>query len=178
MEMVTLGRRQIAKDDFVKAIQSSDTIAKVCDNLGFNNTVGTTRQYIRKQIDVLGIDISHFKYQGSMNQDFAKAAEKNIKHFNLSADNQQYYDAFEQTIVKSSWATYKATIGNFLEQLSSKDFATVTVNEIVRFVGNRTSADAHLRSLMIFIVSNDINNAKQKVNKDMLIWLISNRAKV
>jgi hypothetical protein len=37
----------------------------------------------------------------------------------------------------------------------------------------KNNVAAHIRSMMMYVVSNNINNAKETVSKDMLIWLIS-----
>ena len=178
MEQVQIGRRSVDKDAFISAVKESRSLMEVTRSLGFNDTVPTTRKMIKEQIEAMKLNTEHFKAGNRFTeQELEKMAQKNIKAFTLSKGNQTYYDAFKATIAQGSWGTYKASIGNFMEQLKDKDFATVTEEEIVAFTGNRDNPNAHIRSFMMYIVSNDINNAKQKVSKDMLIWLITNKAK-
>lgn len=141
--------------------------------LGFNKSVGSTQKAIQEQINNLKLDTTHFKPCMYSKEYLAEKAITSVKTFTLSKDNQQYYDSFKQTITAKSWITYKASVGNFLEFLKDKDFATISDTEIMNYVGERYNAKSHIRSMMMYIVSNDINNAKQKVSKDMLIWLIS-----
>ena len=177
MEQVLIGRRSVNYPVFVDAVKTSSSVTDVCDKLGFNNTVATTRKAIKEQIQSLHLDVSHFNKPLIDTSNFQKAAEERIKAFSLSSDNQKYFDAFQTSVSEGSWWTYKATIGNFLEQLADRDFATITEQDITNYADGRKNAESHLRSLMTYIVSNDINNAKQKVSKDMLIWLISSRVK-
>lgn len=178
MEQVQIGRRSVDKDAFITAVKESRSLMEVTRSLGFNDTVPTTRKMIKEQIEAMELNTEHFKAGNKFTeQELAKMAQKNIKAFTLSNDNQMYYDAFKATIAQGSWGTYKASIGNFMEQLKDKDFATVTEDEVETFTGNRNNPNAHIRSFMMYIVANDINNAKQKVSKDMLIWLITNKAK-
>ena len=180
METLTIGRRSVNKDTLIEAVQNSHSAVEVCEAIGFNKTVFTTVNIIKETIQALGLDTTHFKtpLTREHTEKFNAYQENRIKAFNLNANNQQYYEAFEKSITSGSWATYKSTIGNFLESLGDIDFAkTMNTNKIDAFTQGKTNAESHIRSLLIFIVANDINGAKAKVYKDMLIWCISNRAK-
>jgi site-specific recombinase XerD len=93
-----------------------------------------------------------------------------------------YYNSLEQEFEfkKTSFTTYKPNIGAFLEFLGERDFATVTVTDIEDYVrehkdgseSTKKNCIAHLRSLMANAVKKNINNAVDKVSKEMLIWLI------
>jgi len=179
-EIIKIGRRDINTDTFIQAVQNSHSAVEVCKNIGLNETVCTTVNIIKDTIQALGLDTAHFKtpLNRERTEKFTAYQENRIKSFKLNANNQQYYDAFEKSITSGSWATYKSTIGNFLESLGDIDFAkTMNTNKIDTFTQGKTNAESHIRSLLIFIVANDINGAKAKVYKDMLIWCISNRAK-
>lgn len=173
MEQILIGRRTVDKDTFIAAVKQSNSVRATCELLGFNKTVGSTRNAIQEQIDNLKLDTTHFKPCMYSKEYLEKVAITSVKAFTLSKDNQQYYDSFKQTITPKSWLTYKASVGNFLEFLKDKDFATTSDIEIMNYVGERYNAKAHIRSMMIYVVSNNINNAKEKISKDMLIWLIS-----
>lgn len=178
MEQVQIGRRSVDKNEFIQVVKESRSLMEVTRSLGFNQTVSTTRKFIKEQIEAMRLDTSHFKaghkFTEEETEEYIKAK---IKAFSLNEDNQKYYDAFKSSITQISWGTYKASIGNFMEQLGDKDFATVTEDEVIAFTENRNNPNSHIRSFMMYIVANDINNAKAKVSKDMLIWLITNKAK-
>jgi hypothetical protein len=100
-----------------------------------------------------------------------------VKQFNLSSTNQVYYNSFESKFEgkPGSWAQYKVTVGDYLEKCD--DFALVTVADIENYVNShdekiKHNKEAHLRSLMQWIVKNDVNGAMAKVSKEMLIYLI------
>jgi hypothetical protein len=103
--------------------------------------------------------------------------ERRIKQFNLNEVNQIYMSEFEKTVSPASYPTYKATIGNYLESLKNVDFATVDAWNIERYTEGRANAIAHIRSLMTYIVANNICDARDKVSKETLIWLIDSKAK-
>lgn len=180
METLTIGRRTVNTDQFIQAVANSHSAVDTCKNLGFNATVCTTVNIIKENIQALGLDTAHFKtpLNRERTEKFTAYQENRIKSFKLNANNQAYYDAFEKSISEKSWATYKSTIGNFLESLGEVDFAkTMNTNKIDSFTKGRTNAESHIRSLFIYIVANDVNGAKAKVYKDMLLWCISDRAK-
>jgi hypothetical protein len=179
-DIIKIGRRHVDKETFVKAVQNSKSVIEVCKAIGFNETVCTTHKAIRERIEAMQIDTAHFTL--ALNREhtdkFKAMIERRITSFKLCENNQKYYEAFEKIIAPASWPTYKATIGNFLESLGDIDFAkTMNTNKIDNFTQGRASAESHIKSLMIYIVSNDINGAKAKVYKDMLLWCVSNRAK-
>jgi hypothetical protein len=178
-ELLSIGRRTVNKDNFINAVQNSKNLDGVCKALDFNATVGTTRKLIREHINALQLDTTHFdrKFNIEHTEKYTAMIERHVKSFNLNENNQKYYDAFEKSINPASWATYKATIGNFLESLKDIDFATIDVDMAEDYIQGKDNRAAHLRSLMVYIVANDINDAKAKVSKDVLIWCISNRAK-
>jgi len=124
-----------------------------------------------------------------------------IKEFNVSNTNNQMYMAlFEQSFIQrdaqSSWNQYKVNIGDMLQELDTRDFLTVSYEEIEKFANEKEVRDysytkegledkewkqaekakkncrSHIRSLMIFLVKNDINNAVEIVSKETLIGLI------
>ncbi|MED3976212.1 HNH endonuclease signature motif containing protein [Priestia megaterium] len=54
---------KITDEDFSKAIESSEFMVDVLEKLGYNRTSGTMTKYIKKRIESLGLDTSHFKGQ-------------------------------------------------------------------------------------------------------------------
>ena len=124
-----------------------------------------------------------------------------IKEFNITNENnKQYMALFEQSFVdrgaETSWRQYKPNVGEMLQELDTRDFLTVTYEEIEEFANTKEVRDysykkedltekewkrgekakkncrAHIRSLMIFLVKNDINGAIEKVSKETLVGLI------
>lgn len=103
------------------------------------------------------------------------------KEFNVSWVNQVYLEKFLDKFDSKSRSTYKVSVGEFLSELGTNDFAKITPARMMRFAdtkspAQRKNAIAHLRSMMMYSVKNDINGAAEKVKKETLIWLLSNRA--
>jgi len=171
---IAIGSRSVPENQFVTAVKNSRSVRQVCDNIGFNSNVSTTLNYIKEQIANLGLDTAHFKKEYTC--DHEAISERRLKTFTLSKDNEIYFEAFKASVSDTSWFTYKATVGNFLEGLN-KDFATVTPEEILSFTENKPNRNAHIRSMMIYCVNNNINDAVEKVSKQTLIWLIGSTAK-
>ncbi|MCK9198456.1 MAG: hypothetical protein M0P49_02520 [Bacilli bacterium] len=173
-DTITIGRRTVTFENFLNAVKNSKRYTEVCDYLGFNRTVGSTKDAIKQQIEALGIDISHFEYKYTKSEKYDQAAKQKRKTFNISPINQPYYDIMEQKFEDKpqSWGTYKVDVGGILEYLREKDFATITIQEIEDYAGDKKSAVLHVRSMLITTVKENINNAVEQVSKDMLIWLI------
>jgi hypothetical protein len=177
METIKLGRREVNNDLFIQAVANNNKITDICVAIGFNPTVVTNRGNIENKILELGLNHSHIKFFGRREkQEFV---ERRIKTFSLSNDNQIYLDEFLSSLAEKSMATYKASCGNFLEEVGEQDFITVTKGRILEFAGRKNTeamqrnVEAHLRSMMIYCITNNINGAVDKVSKEMLIWLIS-----
>jgi tRNA A22 N-methylase len=110
-----------------------------------------------------------------------QAAQHNTKQFNIIGINQKYYNLFAESFSgrHASFQQYKVHIGDFLEKLGNKDFATITSQDIENYVnawdsGEKTKANckAHIRSMLIYAIKENIENAVDKVSKKMLVWLI------
>lgn len=104
-----------------------------------------------------------------------------VKEFEISKGNRIYYDMFLDKFEPKSRVNYKVSVGGFLSELGTYDFARVSPARINKFTekqrpGAQKNATSHLRSMMMYIVKNDINGAVEKVSKEMLIWLIGSRA--
>lgn len=101
-----------------------------------------------------------------------------LKEFQLSHQNRIYFETFKAHMAPRSWTTYKVDVGAFLEEIGTYDFAKVTPARMRRYAEERRSsrqcrqAVIHLRSLMSFIVQNDVGGAREKVSKEMVIWLL------
>lgn len=103
------------------------------------------------------------------------------KEFGIAKVNQDYYTKFLGKFNPESRATYKVSIGGFLSEIGTNDFAKVTPARMLRFAETKSPAQqknsiAHLRSMMMYSVKNNINGAAEKVRKETLIWLLNNRA--
>ena len=102
------------------------------------------------------------------------------KQFIISEVNRPYYEMFLKRFPEASRRTYKVNVGQFLEALGPSDFAKIPPSKIKMYVrgkipGQRRCAESHLRSMMMFIVQNDISGAANKVKKETLIWLLEKR---
>jgi hypothetical protein len=170
MTMIQIGRRSVEKDRFIEAVQKAERLREVVEILGFNSTVGSTKEIIRERIKELGLNTDHFKGQYNKTENFYKINKS--KDYNISKGNKLYIDIMEQKIDPKSWSTYKCSLGNFLEYIGTQDFATVTPLQMERFCGSKKNSLAHIRSMMITAVKENVNNAVDKVSKEMLVWLI------
>lgn len=176
MEVVKIGKREVDKEAFIHAVANNKSLTHIIDELGFKSNVTTTRWDVETRIKELGLDTSHLKKKKIVHEE---EAINRVKQFTLNKDNQQYYDSFLPSLAERSTATYKSSVGNFMESIGSQDLMTVTGSQILEFANTKESdamkrnVEAHLRSLMVYCITNDINNAVDKVSKEMLIWLIS-----
>ena len=103
------------------------------------------------------------------------------KEFEISKTNRIYFETFLSRFNTLSRATYKVNVGAFLSELGTNDFAKITPARINRYVesrnpGQQKNASAHLRSMMMYIVKNNINGAAEKVKKETLVWLLNSRS--
>lgn len=178
---VKIGRREFNYNSFITAVQQAKTYSELCESLGMNKTVQTTINVLKERIMELNLDTSHFTYKFNISDKMLQAAKNNSKQFNITGVNKTYYDLFEKSFSgkPASWAQYKVHCGDYLEKLESKDFVNATVKEIEDFIDSLSSGEktklnckAHLRSLMIFIIKENIESAVDKVSKEMLVWLI------
>jgi hypothetical protein len=173
METLAIGRRLIDKETLINAVKTVNSnhgkISDVLTLIGFNPTVSTTRQMVTAAINELNLDYSGIRKFGYSNKE---STQKRIKTFKLSKGNQLYLDRFLNSIKPESRATYKASCGNFLQELGTNDFARVSPERMLKFAEGSKANIAHLRSMMIYCIKNNINEAKSKVSIDMAIWLI------
>lgn len=169
-KVVILGRRTVNYDKFVEAVKNAKRYTEVCDNLGFNNTVGTTKQIIKDRIKELGLSTLHFEYKYNKSDKYYQAHRG--KDYKIDSVNQPYFDIMESKIDSNSFNTYRCSIGNFLEHICEQDFATITPKQLEDYCGEKKNQMAHIRSMMITAVKENINDAVEKVSKEMLIWLI------
>ena len=175
MEVVKIGKREVDKDVFIQTVANNKSLTHIIEALGFNPLPTSTRWDVTAKIEELGLNTDHLKKKKIVHEEEVQAR---VKQFNLSKDNQQYYDEFLSSITERSMATYKSSIGNFMEELKDQDFVTISKEQIQEFASTKKTdsmvknVTAHIRSMMIYLVVNNINNAEEKVSKDMLIWLI------
>jgi len=175
METVKIGLREVDKEVFIKAVADNDSLTNIFKAIGFNHVPTTNRHNVEKLIAELNLPTEHLKAKKVINPETYKANEK---QFNLSNDNKQYLDTFLDSLTDTSRATYKASCGNFLETLDSQDFMKIDSDKIIAFANTKNSeaqkenVKAHIKSMMVYCVNNDINGAVEKVSKQMLVWLI------
>jgi hypothetical protein len=180
-QVVIIGRRTVNYEKFINTVKESKRYSEVCDRLGFNSTVTTTIASIKAKIEEMGLNTSHFEYKYTKSDKCVASNNSKVKVFSIMPVNQCYYNSMEKEFEskQTSFNTYKPNIGAYLESIGNKDFATVTVTDIENYVNNKDGSEstkkncmAHIRSMMINAVKNNVNCAVDKVNKDMLIWLI------
>lgn len=181
MEIIKVGRRDFDYNTFINAVHKATTYSGLCEDLGMNKTVQTTINVLKSKVTELNLDTKHFTHKYNISEKVLQSAQHNTKQFNLVGVNKTYFDLFGKTFLgkPASWSQYKVHCGDFLERIGNKDFATITIQDIENFIntwdaGEKTKLNckSHLRSLMIFIIKEDIENAVDKVSKEMLVWLI------
>lgn len=178
--IIKVGRREVDCEKFIEAVKTSRYYKDICGKLGFNDTVSTTRAAIKEAAKGINLDISHLT-EYTRTEKVINSVSNRIKTFNIASVNQAYYNSIEEKF-GDRFVTYKPSIGAFLEFIGNRDFITVDVTEIENYVKAKEGSDAtrqncmaHLRSLMINTVKNNVSNAVDKVSKNMLIWLISEK---
>jgi hypothetical protein len=173
MEMIKIGKREISKEFFIQAVANNNSLTKIIEAIGWNPIPTTTRENVLSKIEELELDTSHIKQLKRVFETTTK-----IKEFTLTETNKQYLDSFLDTIANNSRPTYKASCGNFLEKIDKQDFITVTEDQILEFASTRSTeatkrnVESHIRSMLIYCVNNNINGAIDKVDKQLLLWLI------
>ena len=176
MEVVKIGRREIDKEVFIQAVANNNSLTHIIQAIGLNHVPTSTRHNVAAKIEELGLNTTHIKAKNKVN---TEAYQSRVKTFKLSKSNQNYLDKFLSSLQERSQATYKATCGNFLQAIGTNDFVKISPKRIMDFANTknteamRNNVTAHLRSMMIYCVNNDISAAVEKVSKEMLIWLIS-----
>lgn len=175
MEVVKIGLREVDKELFINAVANNDSLTHILEAIGFNPIPTTNRHNVENLIAELNLPTDHIKAKKKINLETYKANEK---QFNLNEDNKQYLDSFLPSLSDNSRATYKASCGNFLETLGSQDFMKANSEQVVAFANTKNSeaqkanVTAHIKSMMVYCVNNDVNGAIDKVSKQMLVWLI------
>lgn len=169
---IKIGKSHFSTEQFITAVKASSRFTEVADRLGLNKTVSSHISGIKTNVEQLHIDTSHFKYIYNMSEEAkARTTEQKIKQFNLTADNQKYFEAFETSIKPESWATYKASVGNFMEGLN-KDITEVTITEVEDFIQGKENRRAHIKSFLTYIIKNNINDCQEKMTNSALLVTI------
>lgn len=121
----------------------------------------------------------------------AMAAYANqVKVFDLSDVNKKYVESFKVTKYpladeeseagkkqKASWLQYKSSVGNFL-QIVGKDAVEVTEADLAIFVNSinnvntRTNKIAHIKSFLVHLIQNNVENCIERASRDTLILII------
>jgi hypothetical protein len=169
---IKIGKSHYTTDQFITAVKASSRFTEVADRLGLNKQVSSHISGIKTYVEQLHIDTFHFKYIYNMSEEAkARTNEQKTKYFNLTADNQIYYNEFEKSIKPESWATYKASIGNFMEQIN-KDITEVTITEAEDFIQGKDNRKAHIKSFLTYIIKNNINDCQNKMTNNALLVTI------
>lgn len=179
-KIIKVGKKKYTYKAFTDAVKLAKSLSELCKILDINYTVSTNVNNVKSKIVELGLNTTHFKYNRATTEKVLESHKKSIKQYNLSNINKKYYNEFENSFdKKTSFKQYKVHCGDFLEQLGNTDFAMVTVEDIENYVNNYKGSDktkanckAHIRSMMIYVVKNDVEGALNKVSKEMLLYLI------
>ncbi|WP_297419728.1 phage integrase N-terminal SAM-like domain-containing protein [Clostridium sp.] len=112
----------------------------------------------------------------------AKSAwERQVKHLHTEVNNNKiYWDEFVKNSGKSetSLVQYKSTIFNFMETIN-KDLCLVTREDIENFVADaknektRNNKIAHIKSILTYIVHDNVADCLDRFSKETLILIIS-----
>jgi hypothetical protein len=171
---IKIGKNHYTTEQFITAVKTSGRFTEVADRLGLNKQVSSHISGIKTYVEQLHIDTSHFKYIYNMSEEAkVRTTESKIKQFHLTAENQKYFEAYEESFGdnKSSWATYKASVGNFMEQIN-KDITQATITEAEDFIQGKDNRRAHIKSFLTYIIKNNINDCQDKMTKDALLVTI------
>jgi hypothetical protein len=113
-------------------------------------------------------------------------ATGNFKQYNISDINKHYLDSFQKGKYpdlltdkkqRMSFNQYRCTVNNFLESLS-KDVAMVKREDIDNFLAlipnetTRGNKAAHIKSFLVYLISNNVKNCTSKISRDLLIKLL------
>lgn len=181
IQTVKVGRREFDYITFANTVKSSKAFSELCDKLGMNKTVQTTINVLKERVKELNLDTSHFTTKYNVSEKVYQSARNNSKQFNIVGVNKVYYDEFCKSFADrpTSWSQYKVHLGDFLEKLGNNDFATVTAEEIELYSNYGTSSKAtkanckaHIRSMLAYIVKENIEGAFGKVSKEVLVWML------
>ena len=103
-----------------------------------------------------------------------------VKEHKLSEINEKYYNSFKSKFKdkEASWRQYKVDVGAFMEKHEG-DIAKVKVLDIQAYASansknekTKNNKEAHIRSFLQWIVKNDVEGAKDKIDRDVLVYLI------
>ena len=103
-----------------------------------------------------------------------------VKEHKLSEVNEKYYNSFKSKFKdkEASWRQYKVDVGAFMEKYQ-EDVARVKITDIQAYAidnskneKTKSNKEAHIRSLLQWIVKNNVEGAKDKVDRDVLVYLI------
>jgi hypothetical protein len=174
-EIIKIGKTTFLKEKFVSIVSSAKSFPDIAEKLGLNKTVTTHLNNIKIVCEQEGINTSHLKIWKSENYCTP------MKQYSLCEDNQAYFDAFEtnEAVKESSKSAYRSGIGMFLESLKRTDCADITVDVVENYIINKEgseatkiNAQAHVMALLRYIIKNDVNGAKERVSRDLLVYLI------
>lgn len=110
-----------------------------------------------------------------------KAHENLVKHLNTEVNNNKiYWNEFYKNSgkSKSSLVQYKSTIFNFMEYIN-KDLCLVNREDITNFVATaknektRNNKISHIKSILEYLVRNNIADCLNRISKETLILIIS-----
>lgn len=111
---------------------------------------------------------------------------RQFKQYEISDMNRQYFEAFQRARYpeyeknikqRNSLNQYRSTISNFLEAIS-KDVAMTKREDIDTFLSTipnevtKNNKAAHIKSFLIFIITDNVKNCTSKISRDLLIKLL------
>lgn len=112
-----------------------------------------------------------------------KVSTAKQKQFNISSVNLAYWNAFRDSKWagmeerKGSAGTYRATIFNLMEAIP--DLIELTLEQLQEYVADtpnevtRANKVAHIKSILTYIIQNNVDDCRERVSKETLLMIIS-----
>jgi len=96
---------------------------------------------------------------------------RKLKEYLMNFYNRNYYEKFINSLSSGSKSAYRGVLGRFLEELGEQDVVMITPADVLKYTSSKTER-AYIRSLLIYIAKNNINDGLNKISKQLLVWLI------
>lgn len=100
------------------------------------------------------------------------------KTYRLSEINNKYYSSFLKSFTPRSRAAYQNDIGSYLQWIGN-DCIIYPPRKVYEFANSKALSGggnkytvSHIRSMLLYLVRNDVEGAAERVTKDTLLWLL------
>lgn len=119
-------------------------------------------------------------------QKWIECQEKKTKKLDSTKENTMYWEAFKDSkfpdnTKHGSMVQYKCTIFQVMEFIE-KDIITITLQDIEDYLLTqeekvKNNKESHIKGLLTFIITNNLNDAVNRVQKDIILYLIPSKFK-